>query len=154
MIAAKYNPDGFKSILDSKYFKMEMLHVEIGGQCCLDVAFEYQPKSLKYLLESSAPLSYINRQNSVSGWRLLDYVNRVYSFKDVNELRSKFYTIPLTNYTNEIATDGNVCNICLQYKNKIFYTPCGHTSCVGCSFHIMECPYCNKKIMARNLIYV
>ena len=158
MIAAKYQPEAVKYILESKYITPELLNIHKDDACCLDMAYEFQPKSLKYILKSKNVTDvFVDHENSI-GYRLKNELHKNYPIFDVNnvkDLREKISMIPLTKYNNKFVKDDNPlkCTICLTFKKQIFFIPCGHMACVGCSFKLKNCPYCNKEIKERKIIF-
>ena len=51
-LATMYNPEALKCILDSKYCTKEMYEMVYNNVTILDEAFNNQPKSLRYIIQS------------------------------------------------------------------------------------------------------
>lgn len=151
-LAVKYQPDALKYILNSKQFMKKMLRVIRDGRSCVDEAFDYQPKSLKIIIDSGQMTEkFINREDS-SGYRLLHKINRAHpDIEQLNDISS----INLTNYNNVYIDDISelCCKLCCMYKVTVSFTPCGHTSCVGCAFKLKMCHLCRTDISRYNYIY-
>ena len=111
-----------------------------------------QPMALKYIIESKyATKEYLNKESRSTRYKLIHVLNSICDncFEDINGLKEHFKELPLTNTINERIidennTNTNTCSICLTYKHKIFFVPCGHIVCVGCGFRLKQCPYCSN----------
>jgi len=132
----------FKRIIRIKYKK---------SSSSIEEAFDFQPKALKYLVESKhATMEIINREDHI-GYRLFDKLRRLYS--DLDKLEN-ISSLKLTQYNNDLVTEDNqsVCRICYTYLTKIVFD-CYHTACVGCAFKLKECHQCRKEIKEKNIMF-
>ena len=152
ILASKYQPIAVQYILESKYGNADMLEFERNSRVCLDDAFDFQPKALKYIIESkhSSP-EYLNRED-YTGYRLIHKLQRIYpNISNIDEVKNN--TLTQCDNIQAGEDDSQACRICYTYKTRVFFMPCGHTACVGCSFKLKKCHQCRELIQSRNIIF-
>nr|QBK88743.1 MAG: ankyrin repeat protein [Mimivirus LCMiAC01] len=161
LLAAKYQPDALKYIMESKYCNDKLIRATKSGVGCIEIAFNFQPKSLRYIIESKhATDAFIEKEDSHGhklSYKLSCIYPNIHSLKDIKE---KLKDISLTNHDNKLALedsdsyeDSDSCDICCTYKKRVYSNSCGHTMCVGCAFHIKKCPQCRKLIKKIRFIF-
>ncbi len=152
MIAARSQPDALKYLLDSKYMNERMLTISRNERTCIDEAYDYQPRSLLFLIRCKLCTYDVLNQEDLIGYKLINKLKEIYpglkTFADIEQN-------PLTEYNNVLAPEGDpgVCNICCAYKTQVYFSNCGHTTCIGCAFKLKDCHHCRGTIAERRVIY-
>lgn len=150
--ACRYQPDAVSHILESKYASAKMLKTIKDGRTCIEEAYDFQPKALVHLIKSEyGDDKNLNREDEI-GYRLMNKIRS--NYPNIRKLED-VTKINLTDYTNDIAEEDDpmICEICCNYKTKIVFNPCCHTSCVGCAFKMRKCHICRKMIEDKKPIY-
>lgn len=153
ILATKYNPDALKYILESRYASPVMFRPHRNNTNCIDVAYNFQPKSLLIIINSehtdnATVDNSINTDYSSTITRISSVYPEVTNYSDIGK-------IPLTKLTNICTHEeesSKLCQLCCEFEKSIIFT-CGHTCCVGCAFKMSNCHYCRKKILSKNPIY-
>lgn len=153
ILAARYQPDAVKYILESEYGSSKLFDIEWEDKTCINEAFDNQPKALCHIIRSKHLTEEILSREDAGGCTLLYRIKRIYRSK-VDNIHDVL-NLELADSKNIIADDNdpNICNICYTYKKNIIISPCFHTLCVGCAFKIKRCPMCKKDIEHRSEIF-
>ncbi|CAH6421187.1 RING-type and ankyrin repeat protein [uncultured virus] len=151
-LAVKFQPQAVKYILESKYGNSSMLQVKKNSRTCIDEAFDFQPKSLYFLINSKFGTNEILNKEDETGYRLLHKIKK--NYPDIKSLKD-IKNINLVDHENSIANENepNICNICYNYKMKVVFGPCCHTSCIGCAFKLHQCHQCREQIISKNVVF-
>lgn len=151
--AVKINPTILQHILNSKYMNSDIIELEEDGRTCVELAFNFQPKSLLALLKSQYMIpKVLNKENAI-GYTLSVEIQQIY--KNQKSIIPLLESISLTSTENipTESTDPHVCDICCLYKKNIRFNPCGHICCVGCAFKIELCHLCREPIKDKTIIF-
>lgn len=154
LIAAKYQPNAVKYILESDYGSQQMITVRKNGRNCIDEAYDNQPKSLLHIVQSTHITEDILNEEDEIGYKLISKIRRNYpnvdAFTDIKNIN-------LTEYDNELINnddDPSACHICYTYKTKVIFSPCLHVACVGCAFKLRKCHQCRETINEKKPLYM
>lgn len=157
-LAIIYQPDAITTLLQSKYFRHELIE-QTNNICitsCLIDSLHYQPFSFVKLLK----LNKMDQQDI--------YYNNSNPFKEFNDLfinsNSNYITsdtdfekmFPLLKIKNEKCDNkcDNICTICYSNKSNILLTNCYHQCCIICSLQITKCPICNNLIINKLPLHI
>ncbi len=153
ILAAKYQPDAVKYILESKYVTAEVFKYRKDKRNCVDEAFDFQPRALLYMINSKLATPELLNQPDAIGYRLIHKLQQIYpeltNLKNVKDNRLVDYT----NTANFEEYDATTCNICCAYKTRVAFSPCFHTACIGCAFKLKDCHLCRMHVDKKNVIY-
>ena len=117
---------------------------------CAEEAYNFQPKSLLYIIEHDSFSTTIVNIPDNDGYTLVYKIKDVYPEIDIlNDIKN----IKLTKYNNIFEDgDNNPCMMCCEFKKSIVFN-CGHLACVGCAFKLKDCPQCRNTIKEKTYIF-
>ncbi len=145
-IAINNNPESVQEILcnvlcDDKYIETTE---EVYGN--FEEVSEIQPGSF-YYLQNSTKSSHRIKLN-------MDYHYYGYNFK--NKITSNNIK-HVTHYIldkQEIGSKNNVCQICMNYKQKVVLTKCRHKICIVCALKTKNCQTCRTPCDEKDKILI
>lgn len=155
-LAAKYQPDGFEIILNSRYMKEEYLTQTINSKIGVMEAAMYQPKSLRYIHNSKFRSVIDNDNNRIPTQHSSNRITSVYCYgTDTNSFSSamKSRLVGVENKMCIDMDDNASCMLCAEFKVNTLLSPCNHMVCSACSIKISACPFCKKNISSRNVSF-
>jgi hypothetical protein len=151
ILAAKYQPEAVKHYLDSKYVTQKIWYTRFDKKNCVDEAFDCQPRSLLYMINSKIATHDLLNQPDQIGYRLFDKIRQIYpTFSNFADLKNN----TLTDHVNTVADELSplTCTICCTYKTRVAFT-CGHAVCISCGFKLKNCAHCRAPVDKRSVIY-
>lgn len=167
--AAKYQPDAFIAIMESKYATEHMLsYINSNNESCTNIALECQPLVLKWIIESKycsdKILSLTHREQvDENGDPNGSYSKDLYhTLRNNNQNQVRFREIGdikniklcnMSNIESKDESNNDTCTICEVFKKNVFFDPCGHTICGGCAIKLNECPWCKSRISHKKVMY-
>jgi len=155
VLAAKYQPDGFATLLESKYATMDTLAVKSSDdKVFIHYALESQPKSLYYAIKSENPVvkEFLDIPYD-SGYTVYNALKK--SFPQITSLEDAIESISLLSERDTPCADTNpmCCPICYASLKKVALMPCMHTYCTACSLKLRECSSCRTVIQDRKIVF-
>lgn len=153
LYVVKTSPTILEQILNSKYMNSDIIEIEEDNRTCVELAFNFQPKSLLALLKSKYMVpKVLNKENAV-GYTLSVEIQQIY--KNQKSIIPLLESIPLTSIDNipTESSDPYACDICYLYKKNVRFNPCDHTCCIGCAFKMESCHLCRESIKDKLIIF-
>jgi hypothetical protein len=157
--AIRYSPYVLEKILTSKYMEHSLLEIcSLDEMHCLEIAFNYQPRSLLLLWKCKHITSKIyNLENSI-GYSVVTEMRQIYKKLKNMSVQEILESSALTQYKNVPIWNGDtdskfVCDLCYLYEKNVRFDKCNHTCCLGCGLKLEKCHLCRQEIEKKTVIF-